>query len=116
LFRSVNGGNSFVKVLGTGTSAANGNNSFDIEITAWGTLYASMGTALTSNSGTIHKSFDMGTTWGTPISITGVTNKCRMELALAPNDSTTIYALVENAQTIVGIIKSTNQVLLLPKL
>jgi hypothetical protein len=39
-----------------------------------------------------------------------------MELALAPNDSTTIYALVENAQTIVGIIKSTNQVLLLPKL
>jgi PKD repeat protein len=108
LFRSVNGGNSFVKVLGTGTSAANGNNSFDIEITAWGTLYASMGSALTSNSGTIHKSFDMGTTWGTPISITGVTNKCRMELALAPNDSTTIYALVENAQTIVGIIKSTN--------
>lgn len=108
LYRSSNGGTTFLKVLGTGTSSAGGNFSYDIEMTAWGTLYATMATAFSSNTGTIHKSFNMGTTWTTPITITGITNKCRMELALAPNDSTTIYGLVENAQTIVGIIKSTN--------
>ncbi|MES2559886.1 MAG: PKD domain-containing protein [Bacteroidota bacterium] len=106
LYRSVNAGTSFTKVLGSGISSAGGNLSFDIEMTEWGTLYASMSSG-SSNSGTIHKSYTKGATWTSPLTITGI-NKNEIELALAPGDSTVIYGLVEDAQTITGIIKSTN--------
>lgn len=106
LYRSANGGTSFTKVLGSGISSAGGNITYDIEMTAWGTLYASTSSGA-SNSGTIHKSYNLGTTWTTPLTVSGPL-KNEIELALAPGDSNVIYGLVENAQTITGIIKSTN--------
>lgn len=106
LFRSVNAGTSFTKVLGSGISSAGGNESHDIEMTAWGTLYASSSSG-SSGSGTIHKSYNRGTTWTTPLTITGPSRN-EIELALAPGDSNVIYGLVENASTITGIIKSSN--------
>lgn len=99
LYRSANGGTSFTKVLGSGISSATSNMSYDIERMGNGTLYASV-------AGTIHKSFNNGTTWSTPLTISITVDQ--VELAVANNDTSTIYGLVENANTIPAIIKSTN--------
>jgi hypothetical protein len=107
LYQSVNGGTSFTKVLGTSISGALGNEAEDIEQAANGTLYASMsGSAATS--GTIHKSFNNGTTWTTARTINGGINKREIELALSNNDTNTIWGLVEANSTIRAIIRSTN--------
>ncbi len=105
LFRSLNGGNSFTKVLGSGISSAKGNIAHDIERMSNGTLYASMSNG-SSGGGTIHKSFNNGITWTTPSSV-GVTTD-EIELAVSSNDTNTIYGLVENSSTIIAIIKSSN--------
>jgi PKD repeat protein len=107
LYRSVNGGTSFTKVLGSGISSAGGNIAYDIERAANGTLYASMSSG-GSNSGTIHKSFNNGTTWQTPMPWTTAMNKREVEIALSNNDTNTIWGLVENGGTIIGIVKSTS--------
>ena len=107
LYRSINGGSTFVKVLGAGISSAGGNYCYDIECAANGTLYAS--TSSGSNAtGTIHKSYNNGTTWTTPLTLPTTFSKREMELGLATNDTNTIWAVVENAGTIVKIMKSTN--------
>lgn len=106
LYRSVNGGTSFSKVLGNGIAGATGDLSYDVERAANGTLYASM-SGSGSNTGTIHKSFNGGTTWTSPSTINGI-NKREIELALADNDTNTIWGLVESSSIIRAIIKSTN--------
>ncbi len=105
LYRSVNGGTSFTKVLGSGISSAGGNISHDIERMSNGTLYASMSNG-SSGGGTIHKSYNNGTTWTTPLTVGIVVDE--VELAVATNDTNNVYGLVEDNSTIPAIIKSTN--------
>jgi PKD repeat protein len=107
LQRSVNGGTSFTKVLGSGIASSGGDVAQDIERMSNGTLYASMsGTG--SNTGTIHKSFNNGATWTTPLSIPAYVAKREIEIAVSVVDTNTIYGLVENSSRITAIIKSTN--------
>ncbi|MBC7383276.1 MAG: hypothetical protein H7296_09855 [Bacteroidia bacterium] len=105
LFRSVNAGNTFTKVLGTGISSTTGNICYDIEMMNNGTLYTTMSGGI---SGSIHKSYNTGATWSAPLTVPGYVNMNQMEIAVAGNDSNVIYALVEYNSKISAIIKSTN--------
>ncbi len=107
LYRSVNGGTALTKVLGTGISSAGGNIAYDMERMYNGTLYVTMSSGA-ANGGTIHKSYDKGATWTNPLSIPAYVSKDEMEIAVANNDTNTIYSLVENGGAIVAIIKSSN--------
>ncbi|MCA0425928.1 MAG: PKD domain-containing protein [Bacteroidetes bacterium] len=106
LFRSVNGGTTFTKVLGQGISSATGNRCYDIERTFNGTLFSSVSSS-SNNTGTIHRSTDGGATWSTPATINTV-SKREIELAVSDYDNNVVWGLVENASTITGIIRSTN--------
>lgn len=107
LYRSVNGGTTFTKVLGTGTAGALGNESEDIERMPNGVLYASM-SGSGANTGTIHKSTNNGLTWSTPLTINGGINKREIELGVADNDTNVIWGLVETGSRIRAIIRSVN--------
>lgn len=101
VYRSVDNGNSFTKVLGDGLgiSGAVNDNSYDIEIAANGHIYASL-------EGSLHKSIDNGATWGSAMTLP--ISARRIELACAPNDANYVYALVELASQLEGILLSTN--------
>ncbi|OYU95273.1 MAG: hypothetical protein CFE21_13305 [Bacteroidetes bacterium B1(2017)] len=107
LYRTVNGGTAFTKVLGSGISSAGGDIAYDLEVMANGTIYVTMSNG-TSTGGTIHKSYNKGSTWTTPLTIPAYVNRDEMEIAVANNDTNTIYALVESGSVIKAIIKSTN--------
>lgn len=107
LFRSINGGTSFTKVLGIGISTAGGDIAQDIERMSNGTLFASMSSGA-ANSGTIHKSFNNGATWTTPRTIPAYVGKREIELGISTVDTNVIYGLVENSSRITAIIKSTD--------
>lgn len=107
LFRSVNGGTNFTSVLGTGISGALGNIAYDLEVMSNGTIYVTMSSG-GSNGGTIHKSYNRGSTWTNPLPIPTYINKDEMEIAVSGTDTNTIYALVESSSRIQAIIKSTN--------
>ena len=79
LYTSDNGGNSFTRRISTSYVA-------DIEIASNGVLYSS-----TRASGRVYKSTNNGTSW-TLITPTGTTGR-RVELACAPSDPNTIYAI-----------------------
>jgi hypothetical protein len=101
LYRSVNGGSSFTKVLGTslGISGANSNTNYDIEEAANGDLYASL-------SGSLHKSVNAGVTWGSAIPL-GIAAS-RIEIATAPGNSNFVYVLSANGSSVGGIAQSTD--------
>jgi len=101
LYRSTNGGTSFTRVLGTTSTIA-----YDIERAANGTYYASVSTG-SSNTGAVHKSFNQGSSW-TAVTLPTYVNKREIELAMAINDTNTIWGLVENASRVTAIIKSNN--------
>lgn len=107
LYRSVNAGTSFTKVLGSGISSAGGNIVYDIERASNGTLYASTSSS-SSATGTIHKSYNNGATWTNPLTLPTSFSKKRMELAVCENDTNSVWAVVENSSTIVKIMKSTD--------
>ncbi len=104
LYRSVNGGTSFTKVLGSGIASAGGNNSYDIERAANGTLYATVA----GSAGTIHKSYNNGATWTNPLTIPAAIAREEIEIALAETDTNTIWGIVEASSKIRAIIKSVN--------
>lgn len=106
LYRSVNGGTSFTKVLGSGISSAGGNEAEDIERAANGTLYATM-SGSSSTSGTIHKSYNNGATWTTPLTINGISGR-EIEIAMGETDTNVIWGIVERSSAIRAIIRSTN--------
>jgi len=106
LYRSANGGTSFTKVLGSGIASA-GNIAYDLEVMKNGTIYVTMSSG-SSGGGTIHKSYNSGITWTNPLTLPGYFSKDEMEIAVSGNDTNTIYALVENASKIQGILKSSN--------
>ncbi len=107
LYRTLNAGTSFTKVLGTGISSAGGNNAYDIERMYNGTLYATMSSG-GATSGTIHKSFDRGATWTNPLTVPAYVSKNIIELGIANNDTNVVYGLVESGGRIRCIIKSNN--------
>ena len=101
LQRSANGGTTFTKVLGTGLgiSGAASNLCYDVDIAANGDIYATL-------YGTIHKSTDAGITFAAKQTLP-ITAR-RIEIACAPNDANYIYALVEDANVVNGILQTIN--------
>jgi PKD repeat protein len=101
LQRSINGGTTFSKVLGSGMgiTGAVSNFCYDIEIAANGDIYSSLNSS-------IHKSTNGGATFGaaqtTPITMS------RVELACAPSDANYVYAVVELNSGVEGILRTTN--------
>lgn len=94
--RSTNGGTSWTQVV-AGAAA-------DLEISAGGTLFATIGIFST---GGIYKSTD-GTTWST--SYSSAAGEYRIEIACAPSDANTLYAMVSQSSgnSLKKIMKSTN--------
>lgn len=101
LYRSVNGGTTFTKVLGTGLgiTGASSNRCYDVDIASNGDIYATL-------SGSIHKSTNAGVTFGAAMTlpITG----SRIELATAQSDPNYVYAVLKSTagNDVVGIIRS----------
>lgn len=96
IMRSTNGGASWTQVL-AGRAA-------DLEISADGTLFGTIGIFTT---GGIYKSTD-GTTWNA--SYTSAAGEARIEIACAPSDANTLYAMVHQTSNngLKKIMKSTN--------
>lgn len=99
LQRSADGGGTWTKVLGTGLgiAGATSNLCYDVEIAANGDVYATV-------EGSIHKSTNAGVTFAAaqtlPIAV------ARVELAVAPNDASYVYALAENASVVEGVLRT----------
>lgn len=87
--RSTDGGNTWSKVLGSGVTAAT-NRAADLEIAANGDIYCSMG--LFSTDG-IYKSTDDGVTWSKLTASLPTSGYYRIELACAPSNANTVYAV-----------------------
>jgi PKD repeat protein len=97
VFRSTDGGATFVQVLGEG----NGSVAFraaDVEVNANGTVYASMG--IFQEDG-IYKSYTGApgswTKLNSPLSGFPATGFFRLELAMAPSDTNTFYVVAQNS-------------------
>lgn len=101
LYRSTNGGTAFTRVLGTASTIA-----YDIERMGNGDMYATVSTG-GSNTGVIHKSTNSGTTW-TALTLPSYISEREIEIAVADNDNNTVWGLVENAQRVTAIIRTTN--------
>lgn len=109
--RSVNGGSTWTNVSPNIPSTTVKLVVADLEIAANGRLWAGSKAAPYSASnrggGRIYYS-DNGTTWVTS-NITTVTNgKGRVEIACAPSDSNTVYAVIENDNKAEAVKKTTN--------
>lgn len=95
LQKSTDGGTTWTKVLGLGVggglpgNTAVSNIAADVEIAANGDVYCSFGI---SSPGDIYRSTDGGTTWTDISSYPGR----RIELACAPSDPNTVYALYQS--------------------
>ena len=98
LYRSINAGTSFTKVLGAGLATGAVNNfCYDVEVAANGNVYASL-------RGSVHKSTDGGVTWAAALPI-GIAAS-RIEIATAPNDANYLYVLCESSNAVNGIALS----------
>lgn len=102
IFLSSNAGNTFTVIGYTGKNVS------DIEIGSTGRIHIGIGDYSTTRE--YHYTDNDGTTWDptAPNFNTVVTSGNRVELAIAPNNSATIYALVGTTGAIKGIYKSTN--------
>lgn len=109
LQRSQNGGTTWTKVLGTGVNAAS-NNAGDIEIAADNSIYAGLGDF--GGSDGVYKSLSGNVGGWTKMNTAAngfpTANIARIELANAPSDANTVYAMVENLtnQTLLNIYKT----------
>ncbi|MBS1494850.1 MAG: T9SS type A sorting domain-containing protein [Bacteroidetes bacterium] len=119
IFRSTDGGATFVQVLGEGNGSV-AYRAADVEVNANGTVYASMGIFQTDG---IYKSYTGNpgsfTLLNTALSGFPATGFYRLELAMAPSDTNTFYVVAQNAAPvgapagftqygILGIYKSVN--------
>lgn len=101
LQRSINGGTTWTKVLGTGlgiTGAAS-NFAYDVDVAADGSIFATL-------DGSVHKSTNDGATFGAAQTLPVTLG--RVEIACAPNDANYAYALIENGNVVNGIARTTN--------
>lgn len=94
LQRSTNGGVSWTRVLGQGLFTSTTNRAADVEIGANGYIYCTMGIFV--NDG-IYRSTDGGVNW-TKI-YTATATEGRIEIACAPSNQDTIYALLHSLST-----------------
>ena len=102
LYRSVDQGTTFTKILGNGLATGATNNfCYDVDIAANGNVYASL------RGGTVHKSID-GVNFGAALPIPAgiVTN--RIEIGLAKSDANRVYILCELTNKIGGIAMSSD--------
>ncbi|MFZ1454255.1 MAG: hypothetical protein WAT20_16230, partial [Ferruginibacter sp.] len=101
LRRSADGGTTWTKVLGTGLgiTGAVSNFCYDVDIAANGDIYATL-------DGSIHKSTNAGVTFGAAQTVPITLG--RVELACAPSDVNYVYALVENGNSVNGILRTVN--------
>lgn len=101
LYRSVDFGSSFTKVLGTGLgiTGAISNFTYDIEQASNGDLYASL-------DGSIHKSTNGGVNWSAAQTLP-VTAE-RIEIACAPSNPNYLYALCERSSVLEAVIRTTD--------
>lgn len=101
LQRSADGGTTWTKVLGTGLAigGAVSNFCYDVEIAANGDVYSSL-------SGSVHKSVNAGVTFAAAQTL-GLA-ATRIELACAPNDANYVYAILENGNSVNGILRTIN--------
>ena len=116
IFRSTNNGATWTRVIGTVTSACNTSlytQGTDLEIAANDDIYASVGmnASLTSQSGHIFRSNGSNGTnvgnSGTWTDITPAGTWQRIEMAVAPTNSSVVYALLEGTGDGIGAIKKT---------
>ena len=99
--RSVNGGISWIKILGGGTGGAFSDRAADIEIATNNDLYVSLG--IFSSDG-IYKSVDGGNSWISLINLApnnGLPESGfeRIELATAPSNAQVVYALFQDDES-----------------
>jgi hypothetical protein len=112
LFRSANGGSTWVKVLGSGVGAVS-NLIGDIEIAADGTLYATSGLFQTdgiyrSPNGDVGSWVKLNTLANSGLPTTGYQ---RIELACAPSRPQRVYAVMQattSADGVLGLYRSDN--------
>ena len=116
IFRSTNDGATWTRVLGTITTACNTSfytQATDLEIAANGDLFASVGMSTTfpSQNGHIFRSNGSNGTnvgnSGTWVDITPAGTWQRIEMAVAPTNSSIVYALLEGTGDGIGAIKKT---------
>ncbi|MBO0360913.1 T9SS type A sorting domain-containing protein [Hymenobacter sp. BT186] len=109
LFRSSNGGTTWVKVLGSGVGAVS-DQIADIEIAADGTLY--VGTGLRATDGIYRSSTGNASSWTklNTLANSGLptTGYYRIELACAPSRAQRVYAIMQNSANsqVLGLYRS----------
>lgn len=99
LFRSTNGGTTWVKVLGAGTGAAD-NRISDVEIAADNTIFAGIG--LFTTDGVYRSTTGNAGAWtkiNTGANGFPLAGFERIELACAPSNALTLYAVTQDATT-----------------
>ncbi len=109
VYRSVNGGNSWTRVL-----SGNPANSVLFDPTNGNVAYASLGNSFSGGTEGVFKSTNGGQTWtpanGTGVNVLNLTNAGRIVLAMAPSSSTTLYAGIADVNTgnLLGFFKTTD--------
>ena len=101
LQRSADGGATWVRVLGSGMgiTGAGSNTVWDIDIAGNGDIFASL-------EGSIHKSTDGGVTFGAAQTLPVAAS--RIEFGCAPSDANYAYAIIEGANTVNRVIRTTD--------
>ncbi|HEX2901478.1 MAG TPA: PKD domain-containing protein, partial [Bacteroidia bacterium] len=99
--RSTNGGTTWTKVLGSGLgiTGAGSNLAWDVELAANGDVYGAL-------DGSVHKSTNAGATFGAAQTLPLAAS--RIELACAPSDANYVYCIIENANIVSGVCRSTD--------
>lgn len=111
LQRSTNGGVSWTRVLGTGLFTSVTQRAADVEIGANGNIYCTMGIF---GSDGIYRSTNNGTSWTKIYTSTGTEG--RIEIACAPSNQDTMYALIHSLTTngIGKIMRTSNATAAIP--
>jgi photosystem II stability/assembly factor-like uncharacterized protein len=103
LFKSVDAGSSFIRVLGIGLAPGlTSSFCYDVDIASNGDVYASM------RGATLHKSTDGGNTFGPSLAIPSGISNGRLEVALAKSDANTLYILGAFSNAAGGIAVSSD--------
>lgn len=108
IFRSTDSGATW-NLLSNGIPAGTGSEVL-VDPTATGTVYAALGRIYGDPNNGIYKSTDGGTTWAKLAGGLPTANVGRISLALAPSQTSTLYAAVQSTSDyqLLGVYKSTD--------